>query len=206
MYPHKHFNKYNSIIFNKALICPKYETVYNKGMSKVSRFNELYYETVDKLSKYIHFKVSIFEDGQDIIQNVYKDYFNYVIKKNKTIDHPLAYLKQMVDKECARYYKKKSIKPLHLEDETAEYIADEKIHVEIDVLNQIVFEEVWKEIKNLSELDQQILGAYFRFDMSFKEISEELKISENAVRLRFYRNLKKIKEILTQKGITPSLK
>lgn len=174
-------------------------------MNNEKEFNELYYETVDSLSKYIHFKVSNFEDGQDILQNVYKDYFYYVLRKNKVVEYPLAYLKQMVDKECARYYKKKSQIPLALEDETAEYIEDEKIHVEVDILNNNVFEEVWKEIKHLSEIDQLILGAYFRFDMSFKEISDELKISENAVRLRFYRNLKKLKEILTQKDSTPSL-
>ncbi len=174
-------------------------------MSKESRFNEIYDESVESLSKYIHFKVSNFHDGQDILQNVYKDYFHYVIRKDKEVDLPLAYLKQMVDKECARYYKKKSIKPVSLDEETSEYIEDTKIQVEIDILNKSVFEEVWREVLNLSEIDQMIISAYFRFDMSFKEIAEASHLSENAVRLRFYRNLKKIKEILTQKDITPSL-
>ena len=92
-----------------------------------------------------------------------------------------------------------------MEEETIEYIEDEKINVELDILNKVVFKEAWIEIQNLSEIDQIIFGAYFRFDMSFKEIADELKISENAVRLRFYRNLKKIKEILTQKDTIPSL-
>lgn len=175
-------------------------------MSQETEFNKIYFDTVDELSQYIHFKVNHAQDGQDILQNVYKDYFKYVIQKNKTIDYPLAYLKQMIDKECARYYKHKALSPLSLNEETSEFIEDDHIHIEIDLLNKIVFEEVWKEISLLSIMDQKILTAYFRFEMSFKDIASQLNTSENAVRLRFYRSLKKIREVLTQKDIIPSLK
>ena len=174
-------------------------------MSHETDFNKVYFDSVDSLSQYIHFKVNQVEDGEDILQNVYKDYFKYVIQKNKVIDYPIAYLKQMVDKECARYYKHKILKPLSLNEEKSEYIEDEHIQLEIEVLNKITFEEVIKEIQNLSAMDQKILTAYFRFDLSLKEIALQLNASENAVRLRFYRSLKKLREILTQKDMNLSL-
>ncbi len=122
----------------------------------------------------------------------------YVIKKNKVIDYPLAYLKQMIDKECARYYRKKAQAPFMLDEEASGFIEDRFINIEIEFLNKIVFEEVFKEINKLKETDQIILAAYFRFEMSFKEIAEELKCSENAVRLHFYRLLKKLRNFDTK--------
>jgi len=56
-------------------------------------FKNIYYATFDELSKYVYFRVNNLEDAQDIVHDVYLDYYQHVFKKNKNVDHVIAYLK-----------------------------------------------------------------------------------------------------------------
>lgn len=48
-------------------------------------FKNIYFATFDELSKYVYFRVNNVEDAQDIVSDVYLDYYQHVFKKTKKL-------------------------------------------------------------------------------------------------------------------------
>jgi len=163
-------------------------------------FESLYKATFTQLSQHVFFKVAQASDAQDIVQNVYSDFYTYVYRKGKVIDNVLAYLIQMANHELQKYYKKKQALPVFDESEDQNWLEsiEDPSDVEASTFNRFEIEAILKEIKNLSSLDQKILGAKFRYDLNFSEIASRLMLSENTIKTRYYRALKQLKEKLTQ--------
>jgi RNA polymerase sigma-70 factor (ECF subfamily) len=162
-------------------------------------FETIYHATFNTLSKHVYFKVAQSSDAEDIIQTIYIDYFNYVIKKNKKVENVQAYLIQMANHELTKYYKKKKEIPITFDDDNLillENIQDE-IDLESDILDTIETDRIVKLVNKLSIVDQKILGAHFRYDMTFKEIAQTLNLSENTIKTRYYRALKELRDLLT---------
>lgn len=163
-------------------------------------FESLYKATFNALSQYVFFKVAQISDAQDIVQNIYSDFYTYVHRKGKVIDHVEAYLIQMAKHELQQYYKKK--KNLPLLDETEDQYLLESIEdphdLEVLTFNKFELEAILLEIKHLSLLDQKILGAKFRYELNFKEIAQRLDLSENTIKTRYYRALQQLKSRLNQ--------
>lgn len=161
-------------------------------------FESIYRATFTTLSKYVYFKVAQASDAEDIIQTIYIDFFNYIVKKNKHVDNVQAYLMQMANNELSKYYKKRNELPITFDEEKLillENIPDD-VDIELDILNSIESDTIFNLVKKLSILDQKILGAHFRYDMTFKEIAHTLNLTENTIKTRYYRALKELKEIL----------
>lgn len=161
-------------------------------------FESIYRATFTTLSKYVYFKVAQASDAEDIIQTIYIDFFNYIVKKNKDVDNVQAYLMQMANNELSKYYKKRNELPITFDEEKLillENIPDD-VDIELDILNSIESDTIFNLVKKLSILDQKILGAHFRYDMTFKEIAHTLNLTENTIKTRYYRALKELKEIL----------
>lgn len=163
---------------------------YTLSMSMQEVFEVLYDTYFDALAKYVHFKVDRVEDGEDVLQEVFLNYYKYIILKHKKVDNPLAYLKRMVDKEVIPLYQ---INDLSLDDELIDYLQD-PLDLEKHILDQLRYEDILLEIKKLKLIDQKIILARFRFDLSFKEIAEYLNSNENTIKLRYHRSIKKIQE------------
>jgi RNA polymerase sigma-70 factor (ECF subfamily) len=159
-------------------------------MSVQEEFETLYHQYFDALAKYVHFKVDRVQDGEDILQEVFLNYYKYIILKHKKVDHPLTYLKRMVDKQVIPLYQ---LKDLSLDDEIIDFIED-PLNLEQSILDHLSYEEILIEIKKLKIIDQKIILARFRFDLSFKEIAEQLNSNENTVKLRYHRSIQKIQE------------
>lgn len=170
------------------------ETMVNKAQEE--QFTTIYKTTFNQLSKHVFFKVPQLPDAEDILQNVYADYYRYVILKNRKPENDLAYLIQMADHEIGRFYiKRKSIQDISDEESDGmESIPDEN-DLEQEVFDRIGREDLWALVKQLKAHETQVLIAHFRFDMTFKEIAESLKQNESAVKLRYYRALQRLKHL-----------
>ena len=162
-------------------------------------FETLYQETVDSLSQYVFFRSRSRQDGEDILQQVYTDYFIYVYSKKKAIDHPLSYLKSMADKQLAQLYTKTLTLHETPVEQVSEWLEDPEAEFEALILDHAVAELVWAQIEQLPLIDQKILGGYFRFQLSYAEIANEVHLSENAVKLRFHRAIRHLREICAEK-------
>lgn len=59
----------------------------------------------------------------------------------------------------------------------------------------------WKELDALPEKERSILYLHIKIGYTYKEIGDMLEISENLVRVRAFRALKKLRENITKKEI-----
>ena len=161
------------------------------------RFETIYHATFNILSKYVYFKIANISDVEDVVQNIYINFYTYIIKKNKEVDNIQSYLIQIANNELAKYYKSKQELPITFSDETNDIIENiqSDINVEFDVLNTLEPNKIFDLVKKLEIIDQKIIGAHFRYEMTFKEIAQSLLISENTVKTRYYRALKELKKL-----------
>ena len=170
-------------------------------LTKQELFENIYHATFNILSKYVFFKVASLEDAQDIVQNVYAQYYNLVIQKNKVIENPQAYLMSMATNELTLYYKNKANQAILLTDDEFnifENIPDDS-DLALEIIEKSTVEMIYKQIKSLSKLDQKIIGGRFRYDLTFSEIATQLEVSENTIKTRYYRAIQTLKDKLDQK-------
>jgi RNA polymerase sigma-70 factor (ECF subfamily) len=59
----------------------------------------------------------------------------------------------------------------------------------------------WKELDELPEVEKSILFLHLKTGYTYKEIGETLELSENLVRVKAFRALKKLREQLTKKEV-----
>lgn len=161
-------------------------------------FESIYRTTFPTLSKHVYFKVAQSSDAEDIIQTIYIDFYNYIVRKNKSVDNVQAYLIQMANNELSKYYKRKNELPITFNEDKLLILENIQVeaNMELDILNSIESEVIYELVKKLPIIDQKILGAHFRYDMTFKDIAHTLNLSENTIKTRYYRALKELKELL----------
>ena len=172
---------------------------YDWVVNETVDFETIYRDTVDSLSQYVFFRVNNRQDGEDILQQVYTDYYLYIVSKKKSVDHPLSYLKSMADKQLAALYAKTTQSPQTPVEQVTDWLEDPEAEFEALILDRALADLVWAEIETLPSIDQKILGGYFRFQMSYAEIAREVNLSENAVKLRFHRAIKHLRDVCAEK-------
>lgn len=165
--------------------------------SQHEQFDTIYHATFSQLSKYVYFKLANLNDVEDLIQNIYIDFYQYIIKKNKKVENVQSYLMQMANNEISKYYQSKKEQPILISEEST-YLIDniqDDVDLEFDILNQFESDLIYQLVKKLDVIDQKIIGGHFRFDMTFKEIALSLNTSENTIKTRYYRSLKILKQL-----------
>jgi RNA polymerase sigma factor (sigma-70 family) len=164
-------------------------------------FSTIYHATFNQVSKYVFFKVAQMSDAEDIVQSVYMNFYQYVLKKGKALDNVQAYLIQMANNELSRYYESKANQPLQFSDEEVDILENipDAYNLELDIFDQLEVQSIWKLVLNLAVIDQKILSARFRFELSFKEIAEQLELSESTIKTRYYRAIEQLKSMIETK-------
>lgn len=165
-------------------------------MNKKEEFETIYRATFNTVSKQVFFKVAKLEDAEDIVQEVYLDFYKYIIAKGKTVENVQAYLIQMSHNKLSHYYKDKTVEFTVEDDQALFNNIEEPSNLEFDILEKISLDEVWDAVKTLSDIDQHILIDYYRFGYNFREISERYKIPESTIKSRCSNAIKQLKEIL----------
>lgn len=158
-------------------------------------FTTIYHATLAQVSKFVHFKVNDLEDAQELVQNVYLDFYKYICRNDKDIDNASAYLISMAKNELTRYYKTKSEMPKIIADEDnmmLEQIPDDQ-NLEVEVINELSTQEIWDIIETMPALDKQILVAHYRFDMPFSDIARSLNMPGSTIRSRHHNAIETIK-------------
>lgn len=162
-------------------------------------FEAIYHDTFNKLSQYVLFKTRGIGEAEDVVAAVYADFYQYIVLKHKRPENVPAYLTKMANHELSRLYTRKT-NHLSIDDEELrlhETIPDD-VDVELAVFDQFETDELWQAVGKLAPVEQQILAAKFRFDLTFKEIAQILGQGESAIKLRYYRSLKKLQKLLNE--------
>ncbi len=166
----------------------------------IEDFENIYHANYEIISKHVLIKTQNVNDAQDIVQDVFYDFYKHWLKSDKEIEYPSAYLKTIANHHISNYYKQ------HNKEDTLKY-NDEYIFnnikdqsdLENEVLDLTTVDQIFEEINDLGEPDKTIMVARYRFDISFRELSEKLNIAESTIKSIAQRNLLKLKDKFSSK-------
>ena len=161
-------------------------------------FERVYLKTYQTVSRYALFKVRQTADMEDVVAQVYADFYQFIARNGTCPDNISAYLIKMTRHELSRYYRKQQMMSSADEDEleqAAPVIDPYQFDLGIDA--SIDTQAIWQAIEQLPFAQQQVLIARFRLDMDFKSIAKALCQPESTVKNRLYRSIDKLAKILS---------
>jgi RNA polymerase sigma-70 factor (ECF subfamily) len=163
-------------------------------MNKHSDFETIYRATFTTLSKHVYFKVAKMSDAEDIIQEVYLDYYRYIQAQDKDVENVQAYLIQIANNKLSHYYKDKAMM-LAIEDDNRVFDqTEDPLQLEHTVLDKATLDQIFDEIMHLDEVDQHIMLGYYRFGLNYRELSEKLDMPESTIKSRAARIIEQLRE------------
>jgi len=161
----------------------------------LKKFNSIYDETYYDILKYVIIKCHNVNDANDIIQEVYLEFFNILNKKYIKDTNIKSFLIGIAINKIKKHYSILSkIKRINIFDNNEEI---DNIKDNIDIEDLIIKNDdwniIWKYIKNKKNQDiAKIFYLYYKLELSIKEISIELNVSESYVKNLIYRTLKEL--------------
>ncbi len=165
------------------------------------KFNEIYDKTHLDLLKYVIIKCHNVNDTKDIIQETYLELWNILNKRDLSDINIKSFLIGISNNKIKKHYtllqKIKTISLFETNDKNIELI--DTIEDNID-LNEIVIKEdnwntIWKYIKNKKNQNiPKVFYLHYKLELTIKEISKELNVSESYVKHLIYRTLKELQD------------
>ena len=140
------------------------------------------------------------EDIEECISDIFAEVFAMLDEKQLSNGNLKGFIRTVAVRRAIDTYRHLSAKADHcLPEEEAENIADSS---SADVYEQPELRSViMKRIEELGIPDSIIVVRKYYFGLSYREIADDLSMSEAAVRKRSARALKKLKEQLIKDGI-----
>lgn len=163
-------------------------------------FDKLYNESYQQVLKYVICNCSNIEDVKDIVQNVYVELLK-ILDKKSTFDKGNAYILGIAKNKVNEYYRfnyKAKIISIFSKREEIELL--DSIPDDIDLQEELIQKEdlkfIWNYLKKKKVIISKIFYLYYYTDMTIKNISKELNISESNVKHYLYRTLKELHSIM----------
>jgi len=164
-------------------------------------FGEIYDIYVDKIYRFILFKVSSHQQAEDLTSEVFLKFLEK-IEKNKAVNEKieiknlLAFLFQIARNLVIDFYRKKEHSVVSLDDFPFD-IVDKKNNL-VDQINLkddlFTLQMAFKKIK---ESYREIIVLYYLEEFSISEIAKILDKKEGTIRVLIYRALKALKRELS---------
>ena len=161
-------------------------------------FGEIYDLLLDKIYRFIFFRVGSKEDAEDLTENVFvKIWKNISSYENKGLPFE-AWAFRIARNTVIDFYRTKKQK-ITLTDNIKETVADEKETHEELLHNQMLKEVIFSKMKSLPDSYREIIILKFIEEKDNKEISEILEKPEDQVRVLQSRALKALKTLIYEK-------
>ena len=167
----------------------------------LKQFNCIYEETYNQVLKYIVYKCSNMEDINDIIQDVYLEVYNAIVKNKKVEDYEkyiIGIAKNKVNKYYTLIYRLQNISIFKNKYDEIELLDNIKSDVDIEeiIIKTNDIEQIWNYLKTKKIVIQKVFYLYYELDLTIKEISKELNIGESYTKNCLYRTLKELQEFI----------
>jgi RNA polymerase sigma-70 factor (ECF subfamily) len=127
----------------------------------------------------------------DILQNVFLKVWRCSTVPADT-DERIAWLYTITRNACIDYFR--GLKRFSQYNDAVGGIVERPEHEDDGKL-------AWHEVAQLPETDRAIIYLHLKMGYSYSEIGRFLEITENHVRVKIFRALRKLRAILTRKGI-----
>lgn len=161
-------------------------------------FEAIYNDTYNDLLKFVIFKCNNLDDVNDIVQETYLELFKMMQKQN--IEDVKPYVIGIAKNKLKRYYSlmnifKNIFVSKSIDDEEISNIARSNFDLENHIFEKITKDEIWEYLKNKNTLIAKIFYLYYAEDITIKEISIGLSLTESTVKNHLYRTLKELNEL-----------
>lgn len=169
------------------------------SQSNLKKFNIIYEKTYSDILKYIIIKCHNVSDANDIIQEVYLEFWKILNKKSIDDVNIKNYLIGISINKIKKHYtimqRIKTVSIFHKNEKDIELIDNLKddINIENIIINEDDWNHIWVHIKSKKNQDTpKIFYLHYVLGLSIKDISKELKVSESYVKNIIYRTLKEL--------------
>lgn len=165
------------------------------------KFNEIYDKTYLDLLKYVVIKCHNINDTNDIMQEIYLEFWKILSKKEVSDINIKSYLIGIANNKIKKHYtflqKVKIISLFETNDKDQELIEtlEDGMNINEIIIQADNWDTIWKYIKSKKNQDiPKVFYLYYKLELSIKEISEELQRSESYIKHLIYRTLKELQD------------
>lgn len=151
-------------------------------------FDEVYDRTYPDVLKYVLVKTSRMEAVEDILQDIYRNFYARIAKKGyEDIQQPIAFLMTIAKKELSRHYTRQRQRQDNDAQLDLSVLADPAPPPDDLLDNREALAAVWKVVQTCPPLTCQAFALFYGCDLSMEEISTKLGLSVQAVKGRLFR-------------------
>ena len=166
-----------------------------KSYQDPESFGKIYDAYVDKIYRFVYFKVSNSEEAQDITSDIFLKTWQY-IKEKKNIKNFNAFIYQIARNQVIDYYRKRAQAHIIEDDSVMNDIQDEQSKRDIkDIDVRLTLVEVEKLLLRLKDEYREVILLRYVEEFSIKEIAEIINKTPGATKVLLHRALKKIASI-----------
>ena len=165
----------------------------------LEKFNDVYDKTYSDIMRYVIVKCHNINDANDIIQDVYFEFWKILNKKEVVETNIKSFLIGIAINKIKKHYsliqRFKTISFFDKDSNDIELIDNFKSDIDIEdlVIKSDDWNSVWKYLKNKKNQDiPKVFYLYYKLGLSLKEISNELDKSESYIKNLIYRTLKEL--------------
>jgi RNA polymerase sigma-70 factor, ECF subfamily len=157
-------------------------------------YGKLYDYYVDRIYRFVYFKINSQEDAEDITSEVFLKAWEYINTTNKKIENFNALIYRVARNSVIDYYRNRKINVSTDDEENLIQIQD-KVNVAENVDQVLDRTNIEKLLSNLKETYRDVILLRFIEDYSIAEISEITGKSKANVRVLLHRGIQALKEI-----------
>lgn len=165
------------------------------------KFNKIYDKTYLDLLKYVVIKCHNINDTNDIMQEIYLEFWKILSKKEVSDINIKSYLIGIANNKIKKHYtflqKVKIISLFETNDKDQELIEtlEDGMNINEIIIQADNWDTIWKYIKSKKNQDiPKVFYLYYKLELSIKEISKELQRSESYIKHLIYRTLKELQD------------
>lgn len=167
-----------------------------KAHKDADAFGELYNLYVEKIYRFIYFKVSSQEEAQDITSETFLKTWEY-INKEERIENFKALLYKIARNLVISSYRKRSKSEILMEDNLDEIMDERSKEKFINrAESKLELQNIEKNLRKLKDEYREIIILKYIEGFSTSEIAKILEKPNNNVRVLTHRALKALKEIM----------
>lgn len=171
---------------------------FRKDPDAFARLYDLY---IEKIFRFVLFKVSRQEDAEDISADVFLKAWKYIKESEKKVSNFKAFIYQIARNCVIDFYREKNraFSKTNEDQQLIESVSDQKSLAE-DVENKIEVAAVENYLNKLKEEYREIILLRHVEGFNIKEIAQILGKKSGAIRVLLHRAMKALKEIAGETG------
>ncbi len=171
------------------------------------KFSEIYDQYIDKIYRFVYFKVSSEEVAEDITSKVFlkgwEAFQSHGLGEDREILNTSAFLYQIARNAVTDHYREKA-KIKVISADIAPQIVAPGMGLEERAILSSEFQEVKLALQNLKQDYQDIIICHYIDDMKVPEIAEIMGKPQGTVRVMLHRGLKALQKEMGAKKILES--